>query len=95
MRLITPFLWFDGNAEEAVKFYCSVFPDSEITPTEFLDMIDGKDMEHNSRVMAAMNTMIKYDLEALRAANRGNDHPLRRPTGIATSFSSLSTRLEQ
>jgi predicted 3-demethylubiquinone-9 3-methyltransferase (glyoxalase superfamily) len=23
---ITPFLWFDGNAEEAVDFYCSVFP---------------------------------------------------------------------
>ena len=24
-RKITPFLWFDGNAEEAVDFYCSVF----------------------------------------------------------------------
>jgi len=25
---ITPFLWFDGNAEEAVTFYCSVFKNS-------------------------------------------------------------------
>ena len=25
---ITPFLWFDGNAEEAVTFYCSVFKTS-------------------------------------------------------------------
>ncbi|AKQ63742.1 3-demethylubiquinone-9 3-methyltransferase [Myxococcus hansupus] len=25
MQKITPFLWFDGNAEEAVKFYVSVF----------------------------------------------------------------------
>jgi len=25
---ITPFLWFDGNAEEAVNFYCSVFKNS-------------------------------------------------------------------
>lgn len=25
---ITPFLWFDANAEEAVDFYCSVFPNS-------------------------------------------------------------------
>jgi predicted 3-demethylubiquinone-9 3-methyltransferase (glyoxalase superfamily) len=25
MQKITPFLWFDGNAEEAVDFYCSVF----------------------------------------------------------------------
>ena len=28
---ITPFLWFDGNAEEAANFYVSVFPNSEIT----------------------------------------------------------------
>ncbi|HEV8657071.1 MAG TPA: VOC family protein [Thermoanaerobaculia bacterium] len=30
MQKITPFLWFDGNAEEAVKFYKSVFQDSKI-----------------------------------------------------------------
>jgi predicted 3-demethylubiquinone-9 3-methyltransferase (glyoxalase superfamily) len=27
---IKPFLWFDDQAEEAAKFYTSVFPDSEI-----------------------------------------------------------------
>jgi predicted 3-demethylubiquinone-9 3-methyltransferase (glyoxalase superfamily) len=27
---ITPCLWFDGNAEEAAKFYASLFPDSNI-----------------------------------------------------------------
>ena len=27
---ITPFLWFDGNAEEAMHFYVSVFPDSKV-----------------------------------------------------------------
>lgn len=25
---VTPFLWFDQNAEEAVEFYLSVFPNS-------------------------------------------------------------------
>lgn len=25
---ITPFLWFDSNAEEAADFYCSIFPSS-------------------------------------------------------------------
>jgi predicted 3-demethylubiquinone-9 3-methyltransferase (glyoxalase superfamily) len=25
---ITPFLWFDSNAEEAVEFYCSIFKNS-------------------------------------------------------------------
>ena len=27
---ITPFLWFDGNAEEAMNFYTSIFKDSRI-----------------------------------------------------------------
>jgi predicted 3-demethylubiquinone-9 3-methyltransferase (glyoxalase superfamily) len=27
---ITPYLWFDGNAEEAAKFYTSTFPNSRI-----------------------------------------------------------------
>lgn len=30
---ITPNLWFDGNAQEAVDFYLSVFPDSKIVAT--------------------------------------------------------------
>jgi predicted 3-demethylubiquinone-9 3-methyltransferase (glyoxalase superfamily) len=27
---ITPFLWFDGNAEEAMNFYVSVFKNSKV-----------------------------------------------------------------
>jgi predicted 3-demethylubiquinone-9 3-methyltransferase (glyoxalase superfamily) len=27
---ITPFLWFDDNAEEAIEFYSSIFPDARI-----------------------------------------------------------------
>lgn len=30
MHKITPFLWFDDNAEEAVKFYTSIFRNSRI-----------------------------------------------------------------
>jgi predicted 3-demethylubiquinone-9 3-methyltransferase (glyoxalase superfamily) len=30
MQKITPFLWFDGDAEEAAQFYTSVFEDSKI-----------------------------------------------------------------
>jgi len=30
MQKITPFLWFDGNAEEAAKFYTSIFKKSKI-----------------------------------------------------------------
>jgi len=31
MQKITPFLWFDSNAEEAVNFYLSIFKNSKIT----------------------------------------------------------------
>jgi predicted 3-demethylubiquinone-9 3-methyltransferase (glyoxalase superfamily) len=31
MPRITPWLWFDTEAEEAAEFYCSIFPNSKIT----------------------------------------------------------------
>jgi len=31
MQKITPFLWFDDNAEEAVSFYTSIFKNSKVT----------------------------------------------------------------
>lgn len=34
-KQITPNLWFDGNAKEAVDFYVSVFPDSKIVSTSY------------------------------------------------------------
>jgi predicted 3-demethylubiquinone-9 3-methyltransferase (glyoxalase superfamily) len=30
MQKITPFLWFADNAEEAVKFYTSIFKNSKV-----------------------------------------------------------------
>jgi predicted 3-demethylubiquinone-9 3-methyltransferase (glyoxalase superfamily) len=30
MKKITPFLWFDGQAEDAVNFYVSIFKNSKI-----------------------------------------------------------------
>ena len=33
MQKITPFLWFDGKAEEAMKFYVSIFKNSKIVST--------------------------------------------------------------
>ena len=30
MQKITPFLWFDNNAEEAMNFYVSIFKDAQV-----------------------------------------------------------------
>ena len=35
MKKITPNLWFDGNAKEAVEFYVSVFPNSKVVSTTY------------------------------------------------------------
>jgi predicted 3-demethylubiquinone-9 3-methyltransferase (glyoxalase superfamily) len=35
MQKITPFLWFDGRAEEAVKFYASIFKNSKVTSLKY------------------------------------------------------------
>lgn len=32
---ITPFLWFDGQAEAAMKLYTAIFPNSEITNLQY------------------------------------------------------------
>ena len=42
MQKITPFLWFDDRAEEAMKFYTSVFKNSQIgTVTRMGDDVPG------------------------------------------------------
>jgi predicted 3-demethylubiquinone-9 3-methyltransferase (glyoxalase superfamily) len=40
MQTVTPFLWFNDNAEEAIAFYCSVFKDSKTVTVN--RMGDGK-----------------------------------------------------
>ena len=45
MQKITPFLWFDSNAEEAADFYVSVFPNSKglsVSPMTVSFELDGQ-----------------------------------------------------
>lgn len=48
MQKISPFLWFEDNAEEAVSFYVSIFKNAKITHTQlFSDDVPGP----NGKVM--------------------------------------------
>ncbi|WP_409344579.1 VOC family protein [Paenibacillus sp. MBLB4367] len=49
MQKITPFLWFDGNAEEAILFYTSVFNNSKI---ESMIRIGGEGPESKGSVIS-------------------------------------------
>ncbi|AOY00674.1 VOC family protein [Jeongeupia sp. USM3] len=76
MQTITPFLWFDGNAEEAATFYVSVFPNSRITDT--LRYGDGMPFPKGTALT------VGFDLDGLRftALNGGPQYRF----SPATSF---------
>ncbi len=59
IQKITPFLWFDANAEEAVKFYVSLFKNSKIlNVTRY-----GKNAAKASRNEPGRVMTIKFQLE--------------------------------
>lgn len=67
---ITPNLWFDGNAQEAVDFYVSVFPDSKINATSYYPEEGLADFQKD---LAGMPLTIDYALSGNRftAINAG------------------------
>ena len=67
---ITPNLWFDGNAKEAVEFYVSVFPDSKITTTSYYPE---KDLLPFQKELAGKELAIDFELSGNRftAINAG------------------------
>jgi predicted 3-demethylubiquinone-9 3-methyltransferase (glyoxalase superfamily) len=69
-QMITPNLWFDGNAKEAVEFYVSVFPDSKIIATSYYPTEGLADFQQN---MAGKELAIDYELNGDRftAINAG------------------------
>jgi predicted 3-demethylubiquinone-9 3-methyltransferase (glyoxalase superfamily) len=79
MHKITPFLWFDGRVEEAVKFYTGIFKRSKVLSTT-----PGPD----SKVMSAT-----FELEGQRfmALNGG---PMYQFTPAVSFFVSCKTQKE-
>ena len=53
MQKITPFLWFDGKAEEAVNFYASVFKNSKVTNIRYWG--EGSPFPGNQVMAATVN----------------------------------------
>ncbi len=59
MHTITPFLWFDGQAEEAMTFYLSIFPNSKV-----LGVVPGPDGK-------AMSVSFEIEGQRFHALNGG------------------------
>ena len=72
MQKITPNLWMKGNAEEAVNFYLSVFPDSKITKTHYYPTEGLQDFQKD---FAGKVLTIEFELfgQSLIVINAGNE----------------------
>lgn len=75
---ITPFLWFDENAEEAVAFYLTVFKNSRKLD-EFRTPVDTQ-AANNGKVLT-----ISFELDGLNftALNGGPDHKFNEAVSFA------------
>jgi predicted 3-demethylubiquinone-9 3-methyltransferase (glyoxalase superfamily) len=70
MQKITPCLWFDNQAEEAAKFYVSVFKDAKILNTSYYE---GKEVEKVSGMKEGTVLTVLFELngEKIMALNGG------------------------
>lgn len=70
---ITPSLWFDGNAKEAVDYYVSVFPDSKINGTSYYPKTTEEGLADFQKDLAGKVLTIEFELDGLRltAINAG------------------------
>ena len=69
MPKITPFLWFDDNAEEAVSFYTSIFKNSKVT---FITRYGKESAEVSGRPQGTVMTMaFQLDGQEFVALNGG------------------------
>jgi len=62
MQKITPFLWFNGNAEQAAKFYTSVFKKSKIRALTRYDAMAAKATGHSPGSVMT----VEFDIEGQR-----------------------------
>jgi predicted 3-demethylubiquinone-9 3-methyltransferase (glyoxalase superfamily) len=69
LQKITPFLWYDNQAEEAANFYITVFPNSKIHSTSHYDEAGAK----VSGMPAGSVLVVEFELEGqtFQALNGG------------------------
>lgn len=69
MKTITPCLWFDTEAEDAAKFYCSIFPNSRIVSVSRYGKV-GHDV-HGKEAGSVMAVEFELDGRGFSALNGG------------------------
>jgi predicted 3-demethylubiquinone-9 3-methyltransferase (glyoxalase superfamily) len=71
MQKIATFLWFNDNAEEAVKFYTSIFKNSKITRISYYPEAAAKNSGNRARARSVMTIAFKLNGQDFIALNGG------------------------
>ena len=66
---ISPCLWFDGKAEEAAKFYVSIFPNSRIVHTSHYGEVGQE--QHGQKPGSVMTVAFELEGQSFLGLNAG------------------------
>lgn len=85
MNKITPNLWFDGNAKEAVDFYVSVFPDSKVISTAYYPNSTEEGLADFQLNLAGKELTIEFELSGqhFTAINAGPEFKFNEAVSFA------------
>lgn len=65
MQQITPNLWFNGNAKEAVDYYVSVFPNSKVLSTAYYPKTEAEGLADFQKDLAGQPLAIEFELNGM------------------------------
>lgn len=84
---ITPNFWFNGNAQEAVDYYVSVFPDSKVLSTEYYPKSTEEGLADFQINMAGKPLAIEFELSGMHftAINAGPEFTFNESVSFAVS----------
>lgn len=87
LQKITPNLWFDGNAKEAVEYYTSVFPGSTIRSTEYYPTSAEEGLADFQQDLAGKELVIEFELAGMHftAINAGPDFSFTEAVSFAVT----------
>lgn len=85
---ITPNLWFDGNAKEAVEFYVSLFPESSVVATDYYPSSKEEGLADFQLELAGKELTIEFELSGMRfvAINAGPDFSINPSISFMVNF---------
>ena len=85
---ITPNIWFDGNAKEAVDFYAATFPDGKVLSTAYYPKSTEEGLAEFQKDLAGKVLTIEFQLGDLRftAINAGPEFAVNPSISFMVNF---------